>query len=366
MPQLRDITRCLEAFAPAMYQESYDNSGLLVGDPSGQVNRALLTLDCIEPVVDEAIERGCELIIAHHPIVFKGLKSFTGKNYVERVILKAIRNNIAIYACHTNLDNVMAGVNARIASRLGLENTKILSPRSSSMKQLYVYTPVGQAEQVREALFRAGAGQLGNYSSCSFNSTGTGSYRANESANPFKGQINELHHEEEVKIEVVYPLHLEKQVLVALRDSHPYEEIAYGMLEIGLSNSEIGAGIVGDLPVSLAGQEFLKHLKSSMKAGCVRHTRILEKGVKRVAVCGGAGSFLLKDAIRAGADCFVTGDFKYHEFFDAEEHLMIADIGHYESEQFTVEIFSEILLKNFPTFAVLTSMVNTNPVSYYY
>lgn len=365
MPQLQEIIQCLESFAPTRYQESYDNSGLLVGDPAMQITRTLLTLDCLEDVVDEAIARGCELIIAHHPIVFKGLKSLTGKNYVERVILKAIRHNIAIYACHTNLDNVRLGVNERIAARLGLKNTQVLVPGTASLKQLYTYVPLEQSAQVSEALFAAGAGQLGNYSSCSFNTPGTGTYMPNEAATPFKGDKNELHREGEVKIEVVYQVHLERNVLRALREAHPYEEIAYGLLDIGVPNKDIGAGLVGDLDVSQSGHDFLAHLKKAMNAGCVRHTRVLEKGVKRVAVCGGSGSFLLRDAIRAGADCFVTADFKYHEFFDAEARLMIADIGHYESEQFTVEIFSEILLKKFPTFAVLTSMVNTNPVSYY-
>ena len=365
MPTIAEIILCIEEFAPPVYQESYDNSGLIVGDKSGKVKKVMLTLDCIEEVVDDAIRQGCQLIIAHHPIVFKGLKSITGKNYVERTILKAIKKDIAIYACHTNLDNVENGVNRKIAEKLGLTETRILAPRKHTLKQLYTYAPVSHAERIRNAMFDAGAGRIGNYEACSFNSNGTGTFKPGNEAQPFVGKKNELHEENEVKIEVVLPVHLEQRVLKAMHSAHPYEEIAYGLIDIGVSSGEVGAGLLGQFKKPIDEKTFLKLLKTNMRTACVRHTRLPGKKISTVAVCGGAGSFLLNDAIRAGAGAFVSADFKYHEFFDAENKLLIADIGHYESEQFTYEIFSELLSEKFPTFAVLKTSVDTNPVNYY-
>jgi len=365
MATISEIIQCIEEFAPSMYQESYDNSGLIVGDKNKKVKKVLLTLDCIETVVDEAIKQGCQLIIAHHPIVFKGLKSITGKNYVERTILKAIKKDIAIYACHTNLDNMALGVNQKISDKLGLVETSILMPMKKTLKQLYTYAPLSEAENIRQALFVAGAGKIGNYEECTFNSIGLGTFKPLANAMPFVGKKNQLHEEKEVKIEVVFPLHAEYQVLKALHQSHPYEEIAYGLIDIEIANKEIGAGMIGDLAKPLTETQFLKHVKQKMKTNCIRHTKKLDREINKVAVCGGSGSFLLSKAIQAGADAFITADFKYHEFFDAEHHLIIADIGHYESEQFTDEIFYELLSKKFTTFAVLKSTVDTNPVNYY-
>lgn len=365
MNTISDIIRCIELIAPPVYQESYDNSGLILGDLHKKVKKVLLTLDCTEAVVDEAVANGCQLIIAHHPIVFRGLKSITGKNYVERTILKAIRKNIAIYACHTNLDNVYQGVNQKIAQKLDLISTSVLVPMKSTLKQLYTYAPLSEAEHIRQALYKAGAGKIGNYEQCSFNSLGLGTFTATGDAKPFLGSLNVGHEEKEVKIEVVYPKHVERSLLQALHLAHPYEEVAYGVIDIEIPNKELGAGLIGRFKKPMDEKQALKLLKVNMKTTCVRHTRLLGKKISKVALCGGSGSFLLNDAIRAGADLYVSADFKYHEFFDAENHLVIADIGHYESEQFTYEIFSELLSKNFPTFAVLKSSVDTNPVNYY-
>ena len=365
MATIQEIICCIEGFAHPMYQESYDNSGLIVGDAKRKVKKVMLTLDCIEEVVDEAIQTGCQLIIAHHPIVFKGLKSLTGKDYVERTILKAIKKDIAIYACHTNLDNVHSGVNRIIAEKLGLKDTKVLSPMKNTVKQLYTYAPLSEAEAIRQALYKAGAGKIGQYEECSFNTLGLGTFKAIGTAKPFAGTLNVAHEEKEIKIEVVYPVHIERKLLKALHEAHPYEEIAYGLIDIEIPNKDLGAGLVGTLPKPIDEKQFLKLLKTNMKVSCIRHTKFLNKKVSRVALCGGSGSFLLYDAIKSGADVFVTADFKYHEFFDAESHLMITDIGHYESEQFTYEIFSELLLKYFTTFAVLKTSVDTNPVNYY-
>ena len=362
--KLKDITDHIESIAPLSYQESYDNAGLICGEPGMDVKAALICLDSTEAVMDEAIERGCNLVIAHHPIVFSGLKKFNGKNYVERVIMKAIRNNIAIYAAHTNLDNVHNGVNAKIAEKLGLTNCRVLDPKKGLLKRLITFCPHEQAEGVRKALFDAGAGHIGNYDECSFNSEGTGTFRAGAGANPFVGKIGELSREKEIKIEVMYPAYAESRILKALFASHPYEEVAYDLIPLTNANQEVGSGMTGELEKEMTEEAFLGHLKKIMKAGTVRYTAFRGKMVKKVAICGGSGSFLLENAIRSGADVFVTADFKYHQFFDAEDRIVIADIGHYESEQYTSELFYEILSKKFSTFALHLSKINTNPIKY--
>lgn len=361
---LKEIIAALEAFAPPQYQASYDNARLITGDPGMAVNAALLTLDCTEAVVDEAIARGAELIIAHHPIVFSGLKSLTGNTYVERVIIKAIRHNIAIYASHTNLDHAHGGVNRRIAQQLGLENLRILEPMSGILNLLYVYVPHDHLTSVRQALFNAGAGQIGAYSECSFAAEGTGSFLPGTAANPERGERHDLRLEPESRLEVLVPAHLEHRVLAAMRSVHPYEEIAYGLLTLKNTHQEWGGGMVGDLPSPIASTDFPAWLKDRMGATCVRFTQAAGETIQKVALCGGAGITLLRAAIGSGAQAYVTADVKYHEFFDAEGHLLLADIGHYESERFTPEIFLELLSKKFPNFALHLSAVNTNPIHY--
>jgi dinuclear metal center YbgI/SA1388 family protein len=360
-----DIIGTLEQFAPPALQENYDNCGLLTGNPAWEVSKALLTLDATEAVIDEAIANGCNLVIAHHPIIFSGLKKINGKNYVERTIIKAIKNDIAIYAIHTNLDNVLQGVNAKIAEKLGLQNLQILQPKKQLLKKLVVFTPEADAEKVRNALFEAGAGNISNYSECSFNTPGTGTFKGNELSNPALGEKGKRETASEVKIEVIFPVYAENKVLSAMRNAHPYEEVAFDIIPLDNFWQEIGSGIIGNLPAEMNETDFLKHIKTGLKTGIIRHTALLGKKVKKVAVCGGSGSFLLNDAIRSGADFFITADFKYHQFFDAEDSLVIADIGHYESEQFTPELIQGILSKKFPTFAALFSKVNTNPVNYF-
>ncbi len=362
--KLKEITDFLEAYAPLAYQESYDNAGLICGNHDMDITAALICLDSTEAIIDEAILTGCNLVIAHHPIVFSGLKKFNGKNYVERVIIKAIQNNIAIYAAHTNLDNVHNGVNAKIAEKIGLINCNVLVPHKNSLKKLVTFCPEENAEEIRLALFNEGAGRISNYDECSFNTMGTGTFRAGAGSNPFVGKIGERHHEKEVRIETIYPHHIESRLLKTLFEVHPYEEVAYDLIPISNIHNMVGSGLVGELPVETDELFFLKHLKTVMKAESVRYTALRDKKVKKVAICGGSGSFLLGDAIKNGADIFITADFKYHQFFDAENHIIIADIGHYETEQFTVELFYEILKKKFSTFALLISTINTNPIKY--
>ncbi len=365
--QVKDIISTIEAFAPPVYQESYDNCGLQVGNASATVTGVLLTLDVTEAIVQEAIDRNCNVIVAHHPLIFSGLKSISGRTYVERVVMQAIKNDISIFAAHTNMDNMAGGVSAKIAQKLGLSQTAVLSASPNTLSKLYTYAPPDIADKLRDALFAAGAGNISNYMECSFNTAGTGTFRGNEQTNPTIGEAGgkrEL--VQEVKIEVLVAKHQEAQVLDALFANHIYEEVAYEIIPIKNTNKLIGAGMVGVLSNPMDETDFLAFLKKQMKTDCIRHTELAGKKISKVAICGGSGSFLLKDAIRAKADIFITGDFKYHQFLDAENKIVIADIGHFESEQFTPEIFEVILKEKFPTFAILLSNLNTNPVKYYY
>ena len=328
---IQTIIRALEEVAPPLYQESYDNAGLIVGDPQAKVTGAVLCLDAIEAVIDEAIERGCNLIIAHHPIVFKALKRFNGKNYVERTIMKAIRHDVAIYAAHTNLDNVLnQGVNAKIAQRLGLQQTSILAPKAV-WKKMY-WTLPGSDRPRAEAVLAGFPDTRAQWSA-----TGAGEW----------------------SLALTCPAGRQNGLQTALS--------GFGQPEVhALENPtpDIGSGLIGQLAHPMPEIDFLHQVKETMQAGVVRHTRLLGKAVQTVALCGGAGSFLLPQAIARGADVFITGDYKYHEFFDADGRILIADIGHFESEQFTIELFYEILSGKFPNFALHCTKVNTNPVQY--
>ncbi len=361
-----EIIAALEGFAPLCYQESYDNSGLQVGNTATEIQAVLLSLDITESVLDEAKRRGCNMVIAHHPIIFSGLKRLTGHNYVERIVEKAIRENILLYAAHTNLDNVRAGVNAMIAEKLGLRQTNVLQARQGNLLKLYTYVPKEAADQVRNALFEAGAGAVGQYQECSFNTEGSGSFRPGKEAHPSIGTAGgNREWVQEVKLEMLVPQHLEAQVLRKLISVHPYEEVAYEFIRLENLNQETGAGLLGELPEAMDGKAFLYHLKQAMQANCIRHTEILSRPIKKVVLCGGSGSFLLKQALASGADAFVTADYKYHQFFDAEGRILIADIGHWESEHFTPELFQRVLAEKLPTFATLLSETKTNPVHYF-
>lgn len=363
--KIKELTQYLERIAPIAYQESYDNSGLLVGHPDDVISKALVSLDCTEAVIDEAIAKGCDIVISHHPIVFTGLKKFNNQTYVERTVMKAIKNNIALYAIHTNLDNIVGGVSSKIASKLALQSQAVLRPKSGLLKKLVLYVPRAHVEAVRQALFDAGAGHIGNYDQCSYNTAGYGTFRPLEGAEPTIGVVGTQERVEETMIEVVYPANLERAILVAMLASHPYEEVAYHIVKLDNTWQEVGSGIIGNLPTPIPEKEFLAYLKEQLNLNVIRHTEFLGKDVSRVAVCGGAGSFLLSDAKRSGADVYITADYKYHEFFDAEGEILIADIGHFESEQFTQELLLEIIQKKFANFAVLLTETVTNPIKYY-
>jgi len=362
---IAEIITPLEKFAPSVYQESYDNCGLITGNANWDCTGVLCSLDVTEAVVLEAKEKKCNLIVAHHPIIFSGLKKITGKNYVEQTVIAAIKNDIAIYAVHTNLDNVIEGVNNRIADKIGLVNKKILAPKQNLLSKLFVFVPENAVEKVKEAIFDAGGGHIANYSECSFSAQGIGTFKGNEHSKPTIGEPMTRSTITEVKIEVILPNYLQHDVVSKMIEAHPYEEVAYDVVSLNNHYHKVGSGIIGELESEMSESDFLKLLKQQFNLQVIKHTKLLHKQIKKIALCGGAGSFLMKNAIAAKADIYITSDIKYHEFFDAEGKIVIADIGHWESEQFTVELLMEILQLKSPTFAVLKSGVNTNPVEYF-
>lgn len=361
--QLKTLIDELECFAPLSYQESYDNAGLICGNVETEIHSALLCLDVTPIVVEEAIQQGCNLIISHHPLIFRGIKKLTGTSDIEKSLILAIQNNIAIYAAHTNLDNVTGGVNAKLAENLGLTKVRILDPLSGDIKKLVCFVPESHAEGVRNAIFEAGAGTIGNYDQCSFNSRGLGTFRAGESAQPFVGEKNKLHEEPEIRIESIFSAHKQRQIVQAMLEAHPYEEVAYDIYALENSNPLKGAGAIGEIE-PMEEMDFLHLVKDRLKAGCLKHTALLNHPVKKIAICGGSGSFLLQKAIREKADVFLSADFKYHDFFEAENKILIIDAGHFETEQFTIDLFYELLIKKFPTFAICLSKTARNPVFY--
>ncbi len=362
--KIKEIVSALERFAPLPLQDGFDNAGMQIGLTDAETTGALLCLDVTEAVIDEAIAWGYNLIVSHHPLIFKGYTSITGKDYVERCILKAIRNGIAIYSAHTNVDNVSGGVNFRIAEKIGLEHARILAPKENSLLKLVTFVPYTHAEPVKKALFQAGCGHIGKYDCCSFQTEGEGSFRAGEGSKPFVGEISQLHKEPEVRLETILPSYLKNSVLQALQASHPYEEPAFDLYPVVNSWPQAGSGVIGELQAPETELEFLKRIKKTFEAGCVRHTRLTGRLIRKVALCGGSGSFLIPQAIRQGADVFITGEIKYHDFFGHDTDILLAEIGHYESEQYTREIFYELIQGLFPNVEVQFTKVNTNPIKY--
>jgi len=362
---VKEVITIIEAEAPLAYAEDFDNVGLLVGHKAQKVTGVLVTLDTLETVIDEAIKKNCNLVVSFHPIIFKGLKKITGKNYVERVILKAIKHDIAIYAIHTALDNAITGVNDMICNQLDLKNKRILIPQSKTIKKLTTYAPKNEAKALRTALFSAGAGDIGNYSNCSFNTDGVGTYTGNAHSTPTKGEKMVPHEEDETKVTVTFAKHLESKILKTLFNTHSYEEVAYEIITLENTNQNIGMGMIGELKTPMGEADFLKRLKKTMNTEVIRHSKLLGKPIKKVAVLGGSGSFAIGNAKAANADIFITADLKYHDFFLAENDIILADIGHYESEQYTKNGLVSILTKKITNFAIVLSQTNTNPVKYF-
>ena len=369
--KIKDIINTLSELAPLNYAEDFDNVGLLVGNPQNEVKGILVTLDTLETVVDEAIEKDCNLIVSFHPIIFKGLKRFTGQSYLERTVQKAIKHDISIFAIHTALDNAFQGVNSIICDQLGLTNKNILIPQKETIYKLTTYVPVNDAQQVRDALFSVGAGALGNYESCSFSSEGIGTFKGNEHSNPTIGERGQLHYEKEIALHMTFKKHVKAKVLNSLFDAHPYEEVAYELSTLENTNQHIGMGMVGELEQAMPVLKFLEFVKSRMKTPVIKHSHLCKDHVQKIAVLGGSGSFAIAAAKQKGADVFITADLKYHDFFSAEEQIILADIGHYESEQFTKNFLADYLSKKITNFAnalktnkVYLSTTNTNPVKY--
>lgn len=362
--KISEITSAIEQAAPLHYQESYDNSGLITGFGNDETSAVLVCLDVTEEVIDEALSLGCNLVISHHPPVFRELKKFSGNTLTEKIIRKAIKNDIALYAAHTNLDNSLHGVNQIICEKLGIENPVILQPVQGSLKKLVTFVPTAQADQVRSAIFEAGAGVIGNYDCCSYNLEGKGSFRAHTGASPFVGSIGQFHLEEEIRIETIIPVHLQNQVVSAMLKAHPYEEVAYDIYPLDNRNPGFGSGMIGHLQEPSGLMEYLQHIKTVFNASVIRYSPSHRTHVQKIAVCGGSGGFLLKTAIAAGADLFITGETGYHTFMETGGNTVLADAGHFETEQFTIELIKRIIKENFPTFAVEISKSGINPVKY--
>ncbi len=363
--QIKDVIQHMEELAPLAYAESYDNVGLLVGNKNTALTGILITHDTLEEVVDEAIAKKCNLIVSFHPIVFSGIKKFNGQDYVNKVIVKAIKNDIAIYATHTALDNVQNGVNSTICDKLNLINRKTLIPKSDFIYKLTTYVPDVNAEKIRKALFVAGAGNIGNYDECSFNISGKGTYKGNENSNPKIGVKGEFHTENETQISVTFEKHLESKILKTLFTNHPYEEVAYEVTKLTNTHQNIGLGMTGELATPMDEDNFLAFLKKEMNTSCVRHSNLLGKKIQKIAVLGGSGSSAIKNAKASGVDAYITSDLKYHDFYQAENSIILCDIGHYESEQYTKTLLYEFLSKKIPNFAIVLSGINTNPVNYF-
>ncbi len=363
--KVKDIISHLEYFSPPALQEDYDNSGLQIGDPDMPVIGILITLDVTPEIITEAVSNNCNLIISHHPLTLSGVKKITSESTTGLIIMDAVQKKIAIFSAHTNLDSVKNGVSGVLADKLGLVKCQVLDPRKNLLVKLVTFVPVSDSEKVKTALFKAGAGHIGNYDSCSYSTQGLGTFRGNELTNPYVGEKGKIHTEEELRIETIFPDYLQNHVVEALIKSHPYEEPAYDLYQLKNQWDQAGFGIIGEFTEPLPTNMFLQKLKSITKTGCIRYTETEKKSVKKIAVCGGSGSSLIKKALSAKADVFVSGDFKYHQFFDTTKNMMIADIGHYESEQFTKELFFELLTKKIPNFAIHLSKVNTNPIKYY-
>lgn len=362
--KIKEIVSALERFAPLPLQDGFDNAGLQIGLTDAETTGALLCLDVTEAVIDEAISLGCNLIISHHPLIFKGYKSLTGKDYVERCMIKAIKNDIVVYSAHTNLDNVQGGVNHKIAEKIGLKNLRFLSDKEEMLLKLVTFVPESHAEIVREALFTAGCGHIGNYDSCSYSTKGEGTFRAGEGTNPFCGKVGELHREAEVRIETILPSYKKSAAVKALINAHPYEEPAFDLYPLKNNMAQAGSGIVGELEVAETELELLKRIKKIFEVESLKHNKLTGRLIQKVALCGGSGAFLLPEAITANADVFITGEMKYHEYFGHESGILIAEIGHYESEQYTKEIFYSIIENQFPHVDIYISKVNTNPIKY--
>jgi dinuclear metal center YbgI/SA1388 family protein len=362
--KLKDLCYYLDSAVPLSFQEDYDNSGLQVGLPEREITSAIITIDVTEEVLNEAISEKCDIIISHHPLIFNGIKKITGRTFTERIINKAVKHDIAIYSSHTNLDIFNTGVSRKMAEKLALREIKVLSPLKNRLLKLVTYIPESHLKIVSEAIFEAGAGVTGNYDRCAFTTTGTGSFRGNEFSRPFVGEAGKMHFEKEIRFETVLFSHLKERVIRTLLEIHPYEEVAYDIYMLDNDNGEVGLGCVGQLSDPIGAGDFLNLVASVFESKGLRYSKPVSESVRKVALCGGSGISLLNVAVASGADVFITADIKYHNFFDADNKILLVDVGHFESEKFSTEILYDLIIKKFPKFAVRFSETNTNPINY--
>ncbi len=362
--KLSDLCSWLDSAVPLSFQEGYDNSGLQVGQPGKEVTSGLLTLDVTDDVIDEAIHYGCDIVISHHPLIFSGIKKVNDQHPAGRILVKAIKSDIAVYSSHTNLDMLNDGVSRKMALKLGLRNVKVLQPLNNRLLKLVTFVPEDHLGKVREAVFNAGAGFIGNYDRCGFTVSGTGSFRAGEGTNPFAGEKGKMHLEKEARFETVFFSHLREKIIDALLGSHPYEEVAYDLYQLQNDNIDFGLGCTGELEEPLSEKGFLDLVSSVFNAFGTRYSALTGRMIRKVALCGGAGASLLNKALSAKADAFVTGDIKYHTWFEADKRILLADCGHFETEKFSTEILYDLIIKKFPKFALRFSETNTNPINY--
>lgn len=363
MIQIKEILGHLDTLAPFKYTESFDNTGLLIGDSNQSVTKALICLDVTDQVIDQAIAEGYDLIIAFHPLIFKGLKSIGTQDRVGRCVTRLIRHDIALIAIHTNLDKSMQGVNQMISQKIGLDAMRFLMPEQT-MSKLVTYVPHAHVDVVRESLIQAGAGQIGEYGGCSFSSLGEGTFIPSKNSNPYVGEKEKMHREAEARLEMLVPHHLKSKAVQSLLAAHPYEEVAYDLYPVEVGGSIAGMGMVGELAKPMSPKAFLSHLQTVFGTPNIRYSAY-NKQIQTVAVLGGSGAFALGAAMGCGADALVTADLKYHDFFIPQEQLMLIDIGHFESEQFTLQILKDYLSKKIINFAFDLTSVNTNPVCYF-
>jgi dinuclear metal center YbgI/SA1388 family protein len=368
MPTIRDIADALEQWAPPGSAQSYDNVGLQVGDASRSVERAVLALDCTPAVVEEAERQGAELIITHHPLLFQPLSAVTTDDYESAVALRLAEAGIALYSAHTNLDAAPGGVSFALAKRLGLTDVGFLDGFDETLYKLATFVPADHFDAVRSALADAGAGRIGDYEACAFAHEGTGFFRPGDAANPHIGTAGgDLESADEVKLEVEVARWDLGGVLGALQDAHPYEEVAYDVYPVQQKNSRAGLGAVGRLASPESLSDFLGRVADRLDAGSLRYAGPDEATVERVAVCGGAGSDFVGQALAAGADAYVTADVKYHEFFEAlgpdgVPQLAFIDAGHYETEALTEALLRDWLADRFNDVDWQRTGVRTSPM----
>ncbi len=356
-----DLSSALESVAPSLYAESYDNVGLLVGRSEWKCEKVLVALDITEAVVQEAIEKGVQAIVAHHPVIFGGIQRLTGEDTAQRAIELAIKHSIALLACHTNLDAIEGGVSYRMAQAISLVNVRTLQPRSGLLWNLIVYVPAESAETLLEALWEAGAGKMGAYDECAFRSHGLGSFRPKEGAHPHNGVIGERAFADEIRLELLVPEGARKKVHQCMMEHHPYEEIAHSWLKHDGVHHSVGFGAIGQWD-ACDWPEAVRRIKTAFGVASFRHTMPIASDYRTVAVCGGAGADLLAQAKSQQAELFITSDITYHRYFGADDRLVFIDIGHWESEQHAMELLIDIVREKFPNFAVLKSETNTNPM----